>query len=57
MLKIIEKFKIRVPLLGICLGHQAIALSFGANIKKMKKVMHGKTENIIIIKRNKTSKR
>ena len=53
MLKIIEKFKIKIPLLGICLGHQALALSFGANIKKMKEVIHGKTDTIIISKKNK----
>ena len=53
MLKIIEKFKIKIPLLGICLGHQALALSFGAKIEKMKQVMHGKTDDILVIKKNK----
>ena len=55
MLKIIEKFKIKIPLLGICLGHQALALSFGANIKKMKEVIHGKTDTILISKKIKYS--
>ena len=48
MLKIIDKFKIKVPLLGICLGHQALALSYGASIEKMKKVMHGKTDKYLL---------
>ncbi len=56
MLKIIDKFKIKIPLLGICLGHQALALSFGGNIAKMKQVMHGKTDDISIIKKDKIFK-
>ena len=42
----IEAFAGKIPLLGVCLGHQAIAQSFGATVKKAKKVMHGKTSEI-----------
>ena len=52
MMNIISNFKDKIPMLGICLGHQAIGASFGAKIVKMKKVMHGKTDNIIILKKS-----
>ena len=50
MMNIINIYKNKIPMLGICLGHQAIGASFGAKIVKMKKVMHGKTDTITIIK-------
>ena len=50
MMNIIRNYKNKIPMLGICLGHQAIGASFGAKIVKMKKVMHGKTDNITILK-------
>lgn len=50
MMNIIGNYKDKIPMLGICLGHQAIGASFGAKIVKMKKVMHGKTDNITILK-------
>ena len=53
MMNIIDKYKNKIPMLGICLGHQAIGASFGAKIVKMKKVMHGKTDTITILKSNK----
>jgi anthranilate synthase component II len=36
----------RRPLLGICLGHQAIAAHFGARVVRAKRAMHGKTDRI-----------
>ena len=53
MIEIIKVFKKKIPLLGICLGHQALAYCFGAKIAKMSKVMHGKTDKISIIKKSK----
>lgn len=44
---IILQFYKKVPILGVCLGHQAIAQAFGATVIRAKKVMHGKTSNII----------
>ncbi len=36
----------KIPLLGVCLGHQAIGYAFGAKVIKAKQIMHGKTSAI-----------
>lgn len=42
----IKTFAGRIPILGICLGHQSIGQSFGGKIIRAKQVMHGKTSMI-----------
>lgn len=46
--EVIEKLKGTVPILGVCLGHQAICEVFGAEITYAKKLMHGKQSRISI---------
>ncbi len=43
---LIRHFSGRIPILGICLGHQCIGEVFGAKIVRAKKLMHGKTSSI-----------
>lgn len=43
---VIEEFAGRVPILGVCLGHQAIGYAFGAEIVRAKNLLHGKTSDI-----------
>ena len=42
----IEHFGGRLPVLGVCLGHQAIGMAFGATLGSARQVMHGKTDDI-----------
>jgi len=51
-LEVIEKFKNKKPIFGICLGHQSIAQAFGGEIIRAKNMMHGKTSQINISKHN-----
>ena len=45
-LEVIRHFAGKLPLLGVCLGHQAMAQAFGASVVRAAKVMHGKTSPI-----------
>ena len=43
---VIERFGSSVPLLGVCLGHQAIGQAFGARVVRARQLMHGKTSSV-----------
>jgi len=45
-LKVLERFKGKLPIFGICLGHQSIGQAFGGDIVRASRVMHGKTSAV-----------
>ena len=45
-LTVIRHYAGRIPMLGVCLGHQAMAQAFGATVVRAAKVMHGKTSPV-----------
>ena len=45
-IKIVKSFYKKIPILGVCLGHQIIGQVFGSKIIQSKKIMHGKTSII-----------
>jgi anthranilate synthase/phosphoribosyltransferase len=46
--RLIRHFSGRIPILGVCLGHQAIGCAFGGSVRRAKNIVHGKAEEIAL---------
>jgi anthranilate synthase/aminodeoxychorismate synthase-like glutamine amidotransferase len=45
--EVIRQFGTTIPIMGVCLGHQAIGYAFGAKVVRAERIMHGKTSTVI----------
>jgi anthranilate synthase/aminodeoxychorismate synthase-like glutamine amidotransferase len=45
--EVVKQFCAAIPIMGVCLGHQAIGYAFGTEVIRAKRIMHGKTSRII----------
>ena len=45
---VVRKFGARIPILGICLGHQAIGCAYGGRVVRAGNIMHGKTSQVAL---------
>ncbi len=46
-LEVVKKFANKIPILGVCLGHQTVGQAFGGNVVRAPRLMHGKTSEIV----------
>src|SRR5918996_4668571 len=44
---LVREYGARIPILGVCLGHQAIGEAYGGRVVRARRVMHGKTSRIV----------
>jgi anthranilate synthase component 2 len=45
-IEVVRRFAGKVPILGVCLGHQAIGAAFGGDVVRARQLMHGKTSEV-----------
>ena len=45
--ELVQELKGEIPIFGVCLGHQAIGVAYGAKVVRAKNIMHGKTSEIL----------
>ena len=46
LIEVIQKYGASIPILGVCLGHQAITVAYGGNVVRSSEIVHGKTATI-----------